>query len=84
MPPVIGGSRLEKRFAESRQVILTNSDTGILDRDSEIRPVAMGANGNTAATRRELDGIGNEIDQDLVECATISLSAKRSQQLAIA
>ena len=62
---------LEEGLAQARQVGLADADAVILDGDREIRPIAQRADGNGAATLGELDGVGNEVDQDLVEGAAV-------------
>ena len=71
MPAVVGCSRLEEGLAQARQIGLADADAGVLDRDRKVRAVAQRADGDAAAARRELDGIGNEVDQDLVEGAAV-------------
>src|SRR6185437_5244051 len=68
---VIGRARLEEGLAQARQIVLTDADAGIFDREHELAVVARGADRDVAVTRRELHCIGNEIDQDLVDRAPV-------------
>jgi hypothetical protein len=69
--PVVRRARLKKRFANVRQIGLANADAGVLDREGEFSALAQRTHRDLAATRRELNGIGNEVDQNLVEGAAV-------------
>src|SRR3974390_1482510 len=68
---IVGRIRLEERLAQARQIGFTNTDARILDRDGKVRSIAQGADSHLAAVRRGLDGVGNEVDEDLIERAPV-------------
>src|SRR4029077_19811513 len=68
---IIGGASLEKCLAQTRQIGFTDAHACVLNRHGEVLAVAPFTPRHLTATRREFDGIGYEVDQDLVEGAPI-------------
>src|SRR6185437_16655565 len=71
MATVIRGTRLEEGFAETEDVVFADAHAGILNRDRNFVTAADRADGNAAAARRKFNGVGNKIDQDLIDRALI-------------
>ena len=72
MAAIVGGARLEERLAQPRQIVFADADAGILDRNRKLAARRARALTVTLPPRGgELDGVGDEIDQDLVERAAV-------------
>src|SRR5262249_28507960 len=68
---VIGRARLEERIADARHVLAVDPDAGVRDRHRKGAAFMPGADRDLAATIGELDGVGDEIEHDLVERALV-------------
>src|SRR5262249_33389107 len=68
---ITGRASLEKGLSEAWQVGLDDADAGVRNRQRELRPVARCAHRHAATTGGEFDGIGYQIDQDLIKGAPI-------------
>src|SRR5262245_6191757 len=68
---VVGRARLEERIADARHVLGVDPDAGIRNRHCKRSALMPGADRDLAAAIGELDGVGNEIEHDLIERALV-------------
>src|SRR5215468_10544430 len=68
---IIGRTRLKERIADACHVLAVDADAGVRDAHRKVRALLPGADGDPAAAIGELDGIGNEIEHDLIERAFV-------------
>src|SRR5581483_1440034 len=70
---------LGERHQRLPQLILGDTDAGI--RDGNVEPAIgtdEGAQGDRPVARRELDGIGEQVDQDLLEILPVAVEQRQS------
>ena len=65
------GARLEESLTQTRQIALVDSDPVVFHRHCKFRSLTRGCHHNLPIAWRELDGVRDQIDQDLVECAPV-------------
>ena len=68
---VIGLPRLEERIADPRQIVGADADAGILDREHQPGALDARRKPSPAAALGELDGVGHEVEHDLLERALV-------------
>src|SRR5207245_8597137 len=64
--PGRGICRAEEALEEARLFLLRHPDSGIADGDARLVAGPFHRDGDLSALRRVLDGVGHEIDQDLL------------------
>src|SRR4051812_44406787 len=69
---LIGGAGLEERIADPLEILRRNADAGVADAQFQPRSLDRGGDGDGAAALGELDGVGNQIEHDLLEGARIA------------
>src|SRR5215207_3887391 len=69
--PRVRAARLEKRIADPRQIGRVNPDSGVFHHQYDVRPFQLYADRHASAPVRELDGIGQEVEQDLLDGAFV-------------
>ncbi len=65
------GAGLKVRLANARQIVFVDADAVVLDDESNVSRLCGCAKRDLAATIREADGIGEQIEQDLIERALV-------------
>ena len=65
---------LHKGLAKLREVVRANADAIVAHPEMQPGPKTLGADRHLAALGRELDGIGNEIDQNLLDAAPVAVN----------
>ena len=68
----IGLAGLEERIADPLEVVGGDADAGIGDTQHQPRSLDRGRDGHAAAALGELDGVGDEVQRDLLERARIA------------
>src|SRR6266545_3991575 len=68
---VVGGARLEERVADARQILGIDADAGVGDGDRDGAALVTRAHRHLAAAVGELDGVGYQVEHDLVERALV-------------
>ena len=64
---LIGLAALEERRTDALEIVGRNADAGVADAQRELRARHRGGHRNLAAALGELDGVGDEIEHDLLE-----------------
>src|SRR5215471_595199 len=67
MAAVVGRTRLKERITDARHVLAVDADTGVRNCHRKGRALGPRADRDPAAAIGELDGVGNEIEHDLIE-----------------
>ena len=67
----MGAFGLFERLAQPLQIVLGDADAAVGDRDGDAHVAALDAQIDPAAARRELDGVGEQVDEDLLNRALV-------------
>ena len=73
MLALIGLAGLEERIADPCEILGGDPDPGIGDTQYQLRALDGGGNRHAAAALGELDGVGDEVQRDLLERARIAV-----------
>src|SRR3982074_705649 len=70
---LVSANNLAKRRHDLGEVFLSNADPGIAHRDLDKMLIELTGDRNSPARPRELDRVGQEIEQDMCQLAMIGL-----------
>src|SRR5581483_12374730 len=71
LAPPWPGVELLELAEDPRLVLFRDADPGVGDRDVDRVRAARGFDGHGAAVSRELDGVGQQVEQHLLELAAV-------------
>ena len=71
VPPLVASSGLEEGLADARQIHLRNADPGICHFEHDERAFTGRFDIDAAATLGKFDGVGEQVQQDLIHRALI-------------
>ena len=74
---LIGLAGLEERIADPLQIVGGDADAGVDHAQRQMRPFHRGRHRDGAAAFGELDGVGNQIEHDLLEGAQIAVHLRQ-------
>src|SRR5690606_17179009 len=70
-------ARLPERIEEMRQLRLGDAGTGVRDREPHLPLRRLGPNGDRAPGRRELEGVADQVGEDLEDPVPVDLDRRQ-------
>ena len=77
------GIRLPERFEDPAEELRRDAAAGIADPDHGVRARAVEGQGDASISRRELDGVGEQVPDDLLEPAGVTGERPGSDELRV-